>query len=244
MGRRQTWCGVRSARLDARTGYLGTRVRCPRRTPPVLIHPGVPRVVPVAQGGTWHVPLHCRRYPVRRHRQQRAAAAVRHCGTGVFIKPPNHVRPGGGANEGGTITFNFNNQPVQTTVKAILGDVLHANYLIAPDVKGTVTFATSQPVTQAEVLPILQMRLRATMPPSACKRAAPARVRRLRAKHDHGRRHALACADGARSKSRRGRAVTYRHCRQPAHRKHADHRTMRHRVVTAQFDRDGVMRYP
>ncbi|MGH8184852.1 MAG: type II secretion system secretin GspD [Rhodanobacteraceae bacterium] len=81
-------------------------------------------------------------------------------GTGVFINPaPAGGRSSHAANEGGTITFNFDNQPVQAAVKAILGDVLHANYSIAPDVKGTVTFATSQPVTQAEVLPILQMLL-------------------------------------------------------------------------------------
>ena len=81
-------------------------------------------------------------------------------GTGVFINPAAaHGKSGGAANQGGTITFNFDNQPVQAAVKAILGDVLHANYSIAPDVKGTVTFATSQPVTQAEVLPILQMLL-------------------------------------------------------------------------------------
>ena len=81
-------------------------------------------------------------------------------GTGVFINPAaTKGKSGGAANEGGDITFNFDNQPVQAAVKAILGDVLHANYSIAPDVKGTVTFATSQPVTQAEVLPILQMLL-------------------------------------------------------------------------------------
>ncbi|TAN04464.1 MAG: type II secretion system protein GspD [Rhodanobacteraceae bacterium] len=81
-------------------------------------------------------------------------------GTGVFINPTAAGgRSGHVANEGGTITFNFDNQPVQAAVKAILGDVLHTNYSIAPDVKGTVTFATSQPVTQAEVLPILQMLL-------------------------------------------------------------------------------------
>jgi general secretion pathway protein D len=81
-------------------------------------------------------------------------------GTGVFINPAaTKGKSGGAANEGGEITFNFDNQPVQAAVKAILGDVLHANYSIAPDVKGTVTFATSQPVTQAEVLPILQMLL-------------------------------------------------------------------------------------
>jgi general secretion pathway protein D len=81
-------------------------------------------------------------------------------GTGVFVNAAAaHGKSGGVANAGGTITFNFDNQPVQAAVKAILGDVLHANYSIAPDVKGTVTFATSQPVTQSEVLPILQMLL-------------------------------------------------------------------------------------
>jgi general secretion pathway protein D len=88
-----------------------------------------------------------------------ATAPENHYGTGVFINPPGRAKPGGGTNQGGTITFNFDNQPVQAAVKAILGDVLHANYSIAPNVKGTVTFSTSQPVTEAEVLPILQMLL-------------------------------------------------------------------------------------
>jgi general secretion pathway protein D len=88
-----------------------------------------------------------------------AAAPENHYGTGVFINPPSRTASGRAANEGGTITFNFDNQPVQAAVKAILGDVLHANYSISPNVKGTVTFATSQPVTEAEVLPILQMLL-------------------------------------------------------------------------------------
>jgi general secretion pathway protein D len=88
-----------------------------------------------------------------------ATAPENRYGTGVFINAPSHTPSGRAANEGGTITFNFDNQPVQAAVKAILGDVLHANYSISPDVKGTVTFATSQPVTEAEVLPILQMLL-------------------------------------------------------------------------------------
>ena len=89
-----------------------------------------------------------------------AEAPQQQYGTGVFINAAAaHGKSGGVANAGGTITFNFDNQPVQAAVKAILGDVLHANYSIAPDVKGTVTFATSQPVTQDEVLPILQMLL-------------------------------------------------------------------------------------
>ncbi|WIG54506.1 MAG: General secretion pathway protein D [Rhodanobacteraceae bacterium] len=90
-----------------------------------------------------------------------AAAPQQQYGTGVFINGAAAAqgKSRGEANAGGTITFNFDNQPVQAAVKAILGDVLHANYSIAPDVKGTVTFATSQPVTKDEVLPILQMLL-------------------------------------------------------------------------------------
>lgn len=81
-------------------------------------------------------------------------------GTGVFVNPaPAHAKSVGGTNAGGTITYNFENTPVQVVVKTTLGDVLHANYAISPKVKGTVTFATSQPVTQAQVLPILQMLL-------------------------------------------------------------------------------------
>jgi general secretion pathway protein D len=89
-----------------------------------------------------------------------AAAPEQQYGTGVFINSAAAAQgKSGGTNAGGTITFNFDNQPVQAAVKAILGDVLHANYSIAPDVKGTVTFATSQPVAEDEVLPILQMLL-------------------------------------------------------------------------------------
>lgn len=83
-----------------------------------------------------------------------------HYGTGVFVNVEGtQGKQRGGTNQGGTITFNFDNQPVQAAVKAILGDVLHANYAISPNVKGTVTFATSQPVSRDEVLPILQMLL-------------------------------------------------------------------------------------
>jgi len=88
-----------------------------------------------------------------------AEAPQEQYGTGVFINAAAAHGKSGATNAGGTITFNFDNQPVQAAVKAILGDVLHANYSIGPDVKGTVTFATSQPVTQDEVLPILQMLL-------------------------------------------------------------------------------------
>ena len=89
-----------------------------------------------------------------------AKASQQQYGTGVFINAAAaRGKSGGAANGAGTITFNFDNQPVQSAVKAILGDVLRADFSIGSDVKGTVTFSTSQPVTQDDVLPILQMLL-------------------------------------------------------------------------------------
>ncbi len=59
----------------------------------------------------------------------------------------------------GQITFNFENQPIQAVVQAILGALLHENYTIAPNVSGNVTFSTSRPITPEQAMPILQMLL-------------------------------------------------------------------------------------
>jgi len=83
-------------------------------------------------------------------------------GTGSFVneQAARAPMPASIAAEGqGAITFNFENQPVQAAVKAILGDVLHENYVIAPGVTGNVTFSTSQPIDRSQVLPVLEMLL-------------------------------------------------------------------------------------
>ena len=93
---------------------------------------------------------------------QSAPQATTTFGSGSFInEQAAHAAPPGGArhHERGDIVFNFENQPIQAAVKAILGDVLHANYVIAPGVQGTITFSTSQPITRDEVLPVLEMLL-------------------------------------------------------------------------------------
>ncbi len=59
----------------------------------------------------------------------------------------------------GQITFNFENQPIQAVVQAILGSLLKENYTIAPSVTGNVTFSTAKPITPAQAMPILQMLL-------------------------------------------------------------------------------------
>jgi general secretion pathway protein D len=75
-------------------------------------------------------------------------------GTGVFVRsiPPSHAHKG----EQGKVVFNFENQPIQAVVKAVLGNLLKRNYAIAPGVKGNITFSTAQPVTRDQALPILE----------------------------------------------------------------------------------------
>jgi general secretion pathway protein D len=54
-------------------------------------------------------------------------------------------------------TFNFEGESLHAVVKVILGDLLRQNYVIAPDVQGTVTLATPRPVSDAQALSLLEM---------------------------------------------------------------------------------------
>ena len=62
----------------------------------------------------------------------------------------------GGASSGAA-TFNFEGESVHAVVKAILGDLLQQNYVIAPGVQGQVTLATPRPVNAAQALGLLEM---------------------------------------------------------------------------------------
>ncbi|MGH8031239.1 MAG: type II secretion system secretin GspD [Luteimonas sp.] len=57
----------------------------------------------------------------------------------------------------GEASFNFEGESLQAVVKAILGDMLGQNYVIAPGVQGTVTLATPKPVSPASALALLEM---------------------------------------------------------------------------------------
>ncbi|HEY4291687.1 type II secretion system secretin GspD [Luteibacter sp.] len=80
-------------------------------------------------------------------------------GSGEYVHPQNLAKPHKQAAGDGAVTFNFENQPVEAVVKAILGDLLHANYSIVPGVQGNISFSTSQPVSSGDALPILEMLL-------------------------------------------------------------------------------------
>ena len=77
-------------------------------------------------------------------------------GSGRFIRPTTLSTPRPAASGSGAVTFNFENQPVQAVVKAILGDLLKQNYSIVPGVEGNISFSTSEPVDSTQALPILE----------------------------------------------------------------------------------------
>jgi general secretion pathway protein D len=77
-------------------------------------------------------------------------------GSGQFIHPSALETPRKPASGEGAVTFNFENQPVQAVVKAILGDLLKQNYTIVPGVQGNVSFSTAAPVESTEAMPILE----------------------------------------------------------------------------------------
>jgi len=77
-------------------------------------------------------------------------------GTGKFFDVQPQPRAVGGE---GQVTFNFENQPIQAVVKAILGDMLQENYAIAPNVGGNVTYSTSRPIRREDAMPVLEMLL-------------------------------------------------------------------------------------
>lgn len=56
----------------------------------------------------------------------------------------------------GSASFNFEGESVHAVVKAILGDMLGQNYVIAPGVQGTVTLGTPKPVSPAQAMTLLE----------------------------------------------------------------------------------------
>ncbi|MCX7032353.1 MAG: type II secretion system protein GspD, partial [Arenimonas sp.] len=70
-------------------------------------------------------------------------------GTGQVINQRLASSPAPSLDSTGEATFNFEGESVHAVVKAILGDMLGQNYVIAPGVQGTVTLATPKPVSPA-----------------------------------------------------------------------------------------------
>ncbi len=80
-------------------------------------------------------------------------------GTGQFIDADAASQRRPDRDEEGEVTFNFEGQPIQEVVKAILGDLLEENYVIAPGISGNVTFSTANPIPRSQALKVLEMLL-------------------------------------------------------------------------------------
>jgi general secretion pathway protein D len=77
-------------------------------------------------------------------------------GTGQFIRPQGLREPRALASGEGSVTLNFEDQPVEAVAKAILTDLLDVNHSVAPGVRGSISFSTSKPVRRDDALPILE----------------------------------------------------------------------------------------
>lgn len=78
-------------------------------------------------------------------------------GTGQMInRGAAQAAPPGRGGTTGAATFNFEGESLHAVVKAILGDMLGQNYVIAPGVQGTVTLATPKAVSPADALSLLE----------------------------------------------------------------------------------------
>jgi general secretion pathway protein D len=74
--------------------------------------------------------------------------------------PPATVEGAEPAATGDGYDLSFENAPVTTVAKVILGDILGVGYIIDPRVQGTVTLTSGRPVAKSDVLFVLESALR------------------------------------------------------------------------------------
>lgn len=85
--------------------------------------------------------------------EQKPARPEVYKGTGRFVGQPRahaQVMPEG------DVTLNFADTNIREVVRVILGDILEQNYVIDPNVQGTVTIQTSRPLAKQALLPTLE----------------------------------------------------------------------------------------
>ncbi len=80
-------------------------------------------------------------------------------GTGIFINAEAAKRRAPDVAGQGDVVFNFEGESLQAVIKAILGDLLGHNYVVAPGVQGQVTFSTAKPISMDQAMGVLEMLL-------------------------------------------------------------------------------------
>ena len=77
-------------------------------------------------------------------------------GTGKFTAPITPTSKDTTITGAGEITLNFQGTDIHEFIKATLGDVLKLSYIIDPQIAGTVTIETAEPVSKSELFPMLE----------------------------------------------------------------------------------------
>lgn len=80
--------------------------------------------------------------------------------TGTTVREPPRTAPAPRRGTG-EYTLNFDNTDISEVAKLILQDILHVNYFFNPKVTGGVTLQTTRPLAKEDLLPTLEMVLRA-----------------------------------------------------------------------------------
>jgi len=61
---------------------------------------------------------------------------------------------------GAGVEFNFDGADIQTVAKSVLGDTLGVSLVVDPRVQGSVTLASTGPISRNDVLPVFESALR------------------------------------------------------------------------------------
>ena len=77
-------------------------------------------------------------------------------GTGKYTAPITSKSKDTTITGDGEITLNFQGTDIHEFIKVTLGDVLKLSYIIDPQVVGTVTIETTDPITKEELFPLLE----------------------------------------------------------------------------------------
>ncbi len=77
-------------------------------------------------------------------------------GSGEFINPSTPDNKSIKRTDEGDITLNFQGTDINEFVKVILGDLLNQNFVIDPQVSGSVTIETAKPLSQDDLFPLLE----------------------------------------------------------------------------------------
>ena len=78
---------------------------------------------------------------------------------GTPVETTSGTRPA--RRRSGGFALNFENTPVATVAKAVLGDILNVGYVIDPRAQGTISLSSGRPIAKKDMLFVLENALRA-----------------------------------------------------------------------------------